>query len=167
MVLSLSWNNGISNLPAWMKPFYSSHEYPLCISRLPWCMTNCLKNKTHPDARMGLFDSLLIWYTDYRVVLSNPVNTFRYVLLHLFVGLIWVFSPISFQLMTLQPSGFDAMFPFQILRSVSPLRRGMQLPVPLRSWELKPGARGAYQRLAAACTISPISLIRVKDWGFK
>src|SRR5919108_4504452 len=90
--------------------------------------------------------------------LINKDNTLRLLVPHFCIGLICVFSEISFQLMNPQPSGLEARLPFQIVRMVSPFRRGMQVVPPVRRVELKPGFNGAYQRLPAAWTLSPISL---------
>src|ERR1041384_2347630 len=96
---------------------------------------------------------------DYGTELMSCDNTSRLVVPHFCIGLMWVFSAISFQLMKPQPSGLEAALPFHSRRIVSPLRRGMQLTAPVRSVGLNPGFNGAYQRFPAAWTLSPISLI--------
>src|ERR1044071_4002225 len=95
----------------------------------------------------------------------SDASTFREGFPHFCNGLICVFSAISFQLMKPQPSGLEAELPFHSERIVSPLRRGTQLVFPVRREVLKPGFRGAYQRLPAPWTLSPICLIWSKEAG--
>src|SRR5215212_747729 len=96
---------------------------------------------------------------NYGTELINPDSTFRPLAPHFCMGLIWVFSAISFQLINPQPSGLELALPFQSSLIVSPFLRGMQVVCPVRRTGLNPGFNGAYQRLPAAWTLSPISLI--------
>ena len=79
----------------------------------------------------------------------------------------WLFSPISFQLIKILASGLDAELPFHKVRMVSPFLRGIQEVPPVSRIVVKPGVKGAIQRLPAAWTLSPISLIWSKEAGFR
>ena len=129
-------------------------------------MKETVESKTWPILIVRMGHVWRVFNSDYGTELINCDNTSSPAVPHFCIGLICVLSAISFQLMKPQPSGFEARFPFQIVRIVSPLRRGMQFTTPVRRVELYPGFNGAYQRLPAPWTLSPISLTWAKDWGF-